>query len=70
MCSLAIHVVDAYGCSREIARCDDDALTFTLRTLTEERQISDKNDVGVLDLESCSWLLNPYPASVFGKRSA
>jgi len=65
---LAIHVVDAYGRSKEIARCDDEALAFTLRTLHEEGQIHSMNDVGVLDLEACYWLISPYPASVFGKR--
>lgn len=67
---LAIHVVDAYGATREVARCDDEALTFTLRTLHEEGQITCMNDVGILDRESCSWLVSPFPASVFGKRTA
>ncbi len=68
-CSLAIHVVDAYGAAREVARCADDALAFTLRELVKDGQIHVENDVGVLDLESCSWLISPYPASVFGKRT-
>ncbi len=67
-CTLAIHLLDTHGCCREVARCDDEALTFTLRTLHEEGQITPMNDVGVLDLESCSWLLSPYPATIFGKR--
>ncbi len=66
--SLAIHVLDAYGASRELARCSDDALAFCLRTLIEEGQLGEMDDVGILDLESGSWLLSPYPASVFGKR--
>ena len=66
---LAIHALDAYGASREIARCDDEALTFTLRTLHEEGQITSMDDIGILDLESCSWLVSPYPASVFGKKT-
>lgn len=67
--SLAIHVVDAYGAAREVARCDDEALAFTLRTLHEEGQITSMNDVGVLDRESLYWLVSPYPASIFGKRT-
>lgn len=67
--SLAIHVVDAYGASRELARCSDDALTFTLRTLTSEGQITSTDDVGILSLEDGTWLVSPYPASVFGRRS-
>lgn len=66
---LAIHVVDAYGASRELARCDDDALAFCLRTLIEEGQITSTDDVGVLDHESCSWMISPYPASIFGRRT-
>jgi hypothetical protein len=65
---LAIHALDAYGGTRELARCDDEALTFTLRTLHQEGQVTCMDDIGVLDLESCSWLISPYPASVFGKR--
>lgn len=67
--TLSIHVLDAHGASRELAQCDDESLTFTLRTLTEEGQITSEHDVGVLDIESCSWLVSPYPASIFGKRS-
>lgn len=65
---LAVHVVDPCGATRELARCDDDALTFTLRTLHAEGQIACTDDVGILDRESCSWLVSPYPASVFGRR--
>ena len=66
---LAIHALDTHGGTRELARCDDDALAFTLRTLHEEGQVSSMDDIGVLDLESCFWLVSPYPASVFGKRT-
>ena len=66
---LAIHALDAHGGTRELARCDDEALAFTLRTLHEEGQVSSMDDIGVLDLESCFWLVSPYPASVFGKRT-
>ncbi len=69
ICSLAIYIVDPHGAAREVACCDDDALAFTLRELTAEGQINETNDVGVLDRESCSWLLSPYPASVFGRRT-
>ncbi len=69
-CPLAIHVLDAYGASREVARCDDDALAFTLRTLVEEGQINETNDVGVLDRESCSWLINPYAVTPLGRMVA
>lgn len=65
---LAIHIVDINGVSHELARCDDDALAFTLRTLHEEGQVTPLDDLGILDLESCFWLVSPYPASVFGRR--
>ena len=62
---LAIHVVDINGVSRELARCTDDALAFTLRTLHEEGQVTSMDDLGVLDLESCfcSSALTPRPCS-------
>jgi len=66
---LSIHALDAYGATRELARCSDDALTFCLRTLHEEGQVTSMDDIGVLDRESCAWLVSPYPSSVFGRRN-
>lgn len=67
---LSIHVVDAYGAAREVARCDDEALAFTLRTLHEEGQLDETCDVGILDRASLFWLVNPYMVTVFGRANA
>lgn len=50
-----------------IASCDPDALGFCLQTLTEERQITPADRVGVLerhDGEASRWLINPYARGV------
>ena len=66
--SLAIYVLrddEPY----QVASCDDDALGFTLRTLTEERQITCNDMVGVLTLDTRQWIVNPWPASPLGRRT-
>ena len=67
MSGLAIYVLrddEPY----QVASCDDDALGFTLRTLTEERQITCNDMVGIFSLDG-TWLISPWPASPFGRRT-
>ena len=68
MPDLAVYILDVEAQPKKVAECDDDALGFCLRTLTDEEQIGEMNDVGILDLGSRSWIVNPFPVSIFGRR--
>lgn len=56
-----------------VASCEDDALGFCLRTLTDEDQIVAGDCVGILERAESDltgrWLVNPWPATPFGTRS-
>jgi hypothetical protein len=48
----------------EVASCFDDSLTFALRTLVEEGQLTADSRVGILDRPDSEargvWLVNPW----------
>ncbi len=65
---LGIYVLDNEGEHHRIAECPDDNLAFTLRMLTQEKQITCASEVGNFDLHERTWLIVPWPASPFGTR--
>lgn len=72
--TIRIYVLDegAFG-PRCVASCDEDAVIFTIRTLREERQITDGDCIGILerddDDETGVWLVNPWTPTPFGTRT-
>lgn len=53
--------VDGVGNHRRLAYAPDlESLGCALRTLTDEAQISGRDQLGIYDEESRTWVLNPY----------
>lgn len=69
---IRIYVLDENSEPRCVATCEDDAVIFALRNLREEEQIEPGDCVGILerreDEETGRWLVNPWPATPFGRR--
>lgn len=66
--TLRIYVLDTEARHRQIAECGDESLAFTLRTLIGEGQIACNSEIGIFDLRTRAWIVNPWPATPFGNR--
>ena len=68
MPDLGVYVLNEHDEPQPLAECNDDSLAFCLRTLTDEGQITNASEVGILTLDTRKWLVNPWPKTPFGTR--